>query len=404
MKPLTGQRAGLALLALGCIAGCKGDEASTGAASAAQPAHGERAVSTGAAGSTGEAGEAAPAIPAAERQRIPGLIAFVSERDASKDVWLVRPTGEETRLTQGPEDEFPAAVRPDGAALLVAAAQAEHGSVHLEQLRVVALDGTTTALHAPRGRSRNPSWAPDGAWFVAESDAQGFSDLVRMTPRPDTDAARLQTAPEGSFEPSVSPDGTQVAFASSRDGDPEIYVMKADGTDVRRLTFFHKEDWAPQWSPDGRFIAFLSNRENRTRVFVMHPDGSGTRAVSGTVETGEERELAWSPDSRALAFVGRQPSGQTRIWKVAMDGSAPVALTRGKHIDDQPAWSPDGKYLVHASDRDRNVDLFLVRADGSGSTRLTQAPGADWLPRWLPPTTTPTPTTTSAPAQAPAQP
>lgn len=400
MKPLTGHAAGLALLALGCIAGCKGDAASTaGESSAAQPAGGERAASAGAAGSAGEADQAAQAIPAAERQGIPGLIAFVSERGADKDVWLVRPTGEETRLTRGPEDEFPAAVRPDGAALLVAAAQAEHGSVHLEELRLVAPDGTTTALHAPRGRARNPSWAPDGAWFVAESDAHGFSDLVRMTPQPGAEAVRLQTAPEGSFEPSVSPDGAQVAFVSSRDGDPEIYVMKADGTDVRRLTFFHKEDWAPQWSPDGRFIAFLSNRESRTRVFVMRPDGSATRAVSGTVETGEERDLAWSPDGSALAFVGRQPGGQTRIWKAAMDGSAPVALTGGRHIDDQPAWSPDGKYLVHASDRAGNVDLFLVRADGSGSTRLTQAPGADWLPRWLP-----SPARAPVPAPAPAQP
>lgn len=389
MKPLTRQRAGLALLALGCIAGCKGDApGNTGETRAAPPASGERAASAGAA----RTDDAAQAIPAAERQRIPGLIAFVSERGPDKDVWLVRPTGEETRLTQGPEDEFPAAVRPGGAALLVAAARAEHGNVHLEQLRLVALDGATTALHAPRGRARNPSWAPDGAWFVAESDAQGFSDLVRMTPQPDgaADATRLQTAPEGSFEPSVSPDGTQVAFVSSRDGDPEIYVMKADGTGVRRLTFFHREDWAPQWSPDGRFIAFLSSREGRARVFVMRPDGSGTRAVSGTVDTGEERDVAWSPDGSALAFVGRQPGGQTRIWKVAMDGSAPVALTSGEQLDDQPAWSPDGKYLVHASDRGGNVDLYLVRADGTGATRLTQAPGADWLPRWLPAPAAPT--------------
>ncbi len=389
-----GQCGGLALLALGCVAGCKSDAASTaGEGSAARTASGDSAAS--AASNPGEVDQAALAIPAAERQRIPGLIAFVSERGADKDVWLVRPTGEETRLTQGPEDEFPAAVRPGGASLLVAASQQEHGGVHREQLRLVALDGTTTALHAPRGRARNPSWAPDGAWFVAESDAHGFSDLVRMTPQPDADrdAMRMQTATEGSFEPSVSPDGTQVAFVSSRDGDPEIYLMKADGTDVRRLTFFHKEDWAPQWSPDGRFIAFLSNRESRTRVFVMRADGTETRAVSGAVDTGEERDVAWSPDGSALAFVGRQPSGKTRIWKAAMDGSAPVALTGGERIDDQPVWSPDGKYLVHASDRARNVDLFLVRADGSGQTRLTQAPGADWLPRWLP-----------SPAQATAQP
>jgi TolB protein len=348
-----GAIAGLALLA--CIAGCK-----------ARPASGP--------------------LTAAERQRIPGVIAFVSERGSDKDVWLVRPTGEETRLTQGPEDDFPAAAAPDGKAVLVVATR-ESAGIHLEQLRVVTLDGAVLPLHTPRARSRNPSWAPDGAWFVAESDAQGFSDLVRMEPRAEADAGalRLQTAPEGNFEPSVSPDGKQVAFVSSRDGDPEIYVMALGDGATRRLTHFHKEDWAPQWSPDGRRIAFLSSREGRARVFVVAPDGTGTRAVSGSAKTGEERHIAWSPDGTALAFAGRLPSGETRIWKVAMDGSAPVALTDGTSKADQPVWSPDGKYLVYASDHGGNGDLFLMRADGSGKTQLTTAAGADWLPRWLPP-------------------
>lgn len=345
-----------------------------------------------------------------ERQRIPGVIAFVSERatgeDASKDIWLVRPTGEETQLTRGPEDEFPAAASPDGTALLMVAAR-ELGDMHREQLRLVPIaGGEPVSLHAPRGRARNPSWAPDGTWLVAESDARGFSDLVRMAPRPPDAAAEglaaaegaepvpLATATQGNFEPSVSPDGKHVAFVSSREGDPEIYVMDADGANVRRLTAFHKEDWAPQWSPDGGWIAFLSTREGRPRVFVVRPDGTGTRAVSGSAATGEEREPAWSPDGRTLAFVGREAAGRARIWAVAIgDGGGadsagdgvgePVALTDGNGQDDQPAWSPDGKYLVFVSERTGDAELFLMRADGSGQTRLTASPGADWLPRWL---------------------
>lgn len=346
--------AGLALLALGCAAGCK-------------------------------RGAPAGPIPAEERQRIPGVIAFVSERGEDRDVWLVRPAGDERRLTSAAGDEFPAAPSPRGDALLVVASR-EHGGVHREQLQLQPLDGgAAVPLHPPRGRARNPSWAPDGAWFVAESDAQGFSDLVRMAPRQDAEAEPVATAAEGNFEPSVSPDGARVAFVSSREGDPEIYVMRADGTDVQRLTAFHKEDWAPRWSPDGQWIAFLSGREGRARVFVVRPDGRDTRPASGSAATGDEREVAWSPDGRKLAFVGRLPSGETRIWVASVDGGEPVALTDGKHRDDQPAWSPDGKYLVFVSERDGNADLYLVRADGSGQTRLTQAPGADWLPRWLAP-------------------
>lgn len=322
-------------------------------------------------------------IPAGERQRMPGTIAFVSERDGQKDVWLLSPTGMEQRLTHGAEDEFPASPAPDGRALLIVAAW-QDGPLHLEQLRLVPLGGGEThALHAPRARARNPSWAPDGTWLVAESDERGFSDIVRTTPEGDAQPVWLAAAPQGNFEPSVSPDGAEIAFVSSREGDPEVYVMSADGQTVRRLTTFHKEDWGPRWSPDGRFIAFLSNREGRDRVFVVHPDGSGVRAISGNAATGNEREPAWSPDGRTLAFVGRQDDGTTRIFAVAVDGGEPMALTGGKSLDDQPAWSPDGAYIVFVSERAGDPDLFLMRADGTGHTRLTRTRGADWLPRWF---------------------
>jgi Tol biopolymer transport system component len=316
---------------------------------------------------------------------MPGVIAFVSERAPQKDVWLVRPTGEESRLTRGPEDEYPAAPSPDGAAVLVVAAAEVYGQ-HAEQLRLAPLDGgPVVMLSAPRARARNPSWAPDGSWFVAESDAQGFSDLVRQQPRAGAEEVRVATAREGNFEPSVSPDGTQVVFVSSRTGDPEIYVMKADGTDVRRLTTFHMEDMAPRWSPDGKWISFLSDREGRVRVFVMKPDGSGLRAVSGKAVVGEEREPAWSPDGKKLVFVVRAKDEKARIWVADAAGGEPVALTDAKSTDDQPAWSPDGKYLAFVSDRTGDVELFLMRANGSGQTQLTTSKGADWLPRWFVP-------------------
>jgi len=66
--------------------------------------------------------------------------------------------------------------------------------------------------------------------------------------------------------PSWSPDGTQIAFSTTRDGNSEIYVMNADGTDPQRLTSNTAPDWDPAWSPDGTQIAFTSSRDTR-------PDG-----------------------------------------------------------------------------------------------------------------------------------
>jgi TolB protein len=321
-----------------------------------------------------------------ERRAIPGVIAFISERAGQKDVWLVKPSGEETQLTKSPEeDDYTSAPAPDGKALLVIAARTVEGR-HLEQLRLQPLDGSAPVpLNAPRARARNASWSPDGRWFVSESDAQGFSDLVKIEPKAGMAEQRLTSVREGCFEPDVSPDGSEIAFVSSREGDPEIYVMRADGTGERRITAFYQEDREPRWSPDGKWLTFISNREGRDRYYLVRPDGTQLRAVSGAATKLEERELVWSPDSQKVAFVERLPDAKSRIWVAKVEGGEPVALTDGKTRDDMPAWSPDGKYLVFVAERNGDTDLWLMRADGSGQTRLTMAKGADWLPRWFVP-------------------
>ncbi len=317
---------------------------------------------------------------------MPGVIAFVSERDGQKDVWLVKPSGEETQLTRSPEeDDYPAAPAPDGQALLLITARNVNG-LHMEQLRVQPLDGgAPVPLNAPRARARNPSWSPDGRWLVAESDARSFSDLVRLEARAGTEEQPLTSVREGCFEPAVSPDGREIAYVCSREGDPEIYVMGADGTGERRITAFYQEDREPRWSPDGKWLSFISNREGRDRYYVVRPDGTQLRVVSGSAVQGEERELAWSPDSQKVAFVERLPGAKSRLWVASVAGGEPVALTDGKSRDDMPAWSPDGKALVFVGERGGDVDLWLMRADGSGQTRLTTAKGPDWLPRWFQP-------------------
>ncbi|MCE9668860.1 tolB protein precursor protein [Myxococcus stipitatus] len=318
-----------------------------------------------------------------EARAIPGVVVFLSERAGQKDVWTVSPDGTETQVTRGPEDDYPGPVSPDGKSLLVVAVREERG-LFFQQLRVQPLaGGDALPLHAPRARSRNASWAPDGSWLVAESDAQGFSDVVRLEPKPGVAEVRLTQVPQGCFEPAVSPDGREVAYVCSREGDPEVYVAKADGSEERRITTFHREDRSPQWSPDGRWLLFVSDREDRERLFLVRPDGSDLRAASAQSFAGDEREGTFSPDGQRLAYVSRSPDGLSRIWSVPVEGGAPVALTDGAHRDDMPAWSPDGKYLAFVSERAGNVDLFLMRADGSGQTRLTTAEAPDWLPRWV---------------------
>ncbi|WP_394841169.1 tolB protein precursor protein [Pendulispora brunnea] len=339
------------------------------------------AASCGGSGASGLAG----ALGADERAAMPGRIYFVSERAGQKDVWWIDGRGQEGRVTQGPEDEFPAAPTPDGLGLLVVSWRMENGA-RREELRLHPTKDNAPSpgqpLTALRGRARHPSFSPDGRWFVAESDERGFSDLVRTDTQSRTEE-RLTAVREGCFEPEVSPDGKHIAFVSSKEGDPEIYVMDADGSNERRITAFHREDWSPKWSPDGAWLAFLSNRENRDRVYLVHADGSNVHPASGSAFAGDERELAFAPDGKHIAYVSRSADGKSRIWLAPVESGTAAPLTDGAFRDDAPAWSPDGKHIVFVSERANEVDLYLMRKDGTGQTRLTQSKGADWAPHWV---------------------
>lgn len=341
-------------------------------------------------------------IPDEERRRIPGLIAFVSERDKNPEVYLIRPSGEELRrLTQSPAADFPIAPDPEGKALLIVSAEDDpERKLHLEQLVVQPLSGGAGIPVGPRGgRDRNASFSPDGRWIVFESDSESFSDIYRMN-RDGSGLRRLTRNKEGNFEPALSPDGTQIAFVSSRDGDPEVYRMRADGTGQQRLTAFHREDWAPRWSPDGKRIAFLSDREGRTRIFIMNADGTNLSALSsseareggtlgdaGAPKSPRENELepSFSPDGARIVYITRGMGKKARVWSAHLATGKCDPLTSGAHGDESPSFSPDGRYIVFASDRAGDTDIYIMRADGTGQTRLTHTKGADWLPRWIAP-------------------
>jgi Tol biopolymer transport system component len=179
----------------------------------------------------------------------------------------------------------------------------------------------------------------------------------------------------------------KIVFESARDGDPEVYVMNADGSGQTRLTtnpgFL---DGVATWSPNGTKIAYQVCPQfgNDCEIFVMNPDGTGKTNVSNSPGTVDIRP-AWSPDGTKFAFTARPVmGGNNDIYVMNADGSGRAQLTTDPASDSVPVWSPDGSKIAFESDRSGNTDIWVMNTDGSGLINLTSHPASDSGANWSP--------------------
>jgi Tol biopolymer transport system component len=176
-----------------------------------------------------------------------------------------------------------------------------------------------------------------------------------------------------------SPD--QIAFTSYLNGW-EIRVMNVDGVmgNARNLTNNPADDLFPVWSPDGSRIAFLSSRSgNRANIYVMNADGSGPRRLT-TDSVFAASPYSWSPDGSRLAFAGGQYTGH--IFVVTADGSSLTRLTSDTAADGAPAWSPDGTKIAFVRADGPYSRIYVMHADGSAGIPVTNASASDYDPHW----------------------
>jgi TolB protein len=355
----------------------------------------------GRSGEVGAAEGAAAGPAAAVGLAAPGRLIYLAEGAETVEIRTILPSGQGSKALlagtmrrEGPSI-FPGPVSPDGAHLVVIEAD-DSVAGHLEVIEIRPL--TAEGLGAPRWRSdvapqvRNPSWAPDGRSLAFEASFESFRDLYRVDLEADGGSSlhRVTDHAAGNYEPSWSPDGREIAFTSSRDGDPEIYVVGRDGGEARRITASPGDDYAPSWSPEGSMIAFISGREGVERIYGCRPDGSQLRrlsaeaAASGPGWSADEAEPAWSPDGRWLVFSARTGAQRAGLRVVSAADGATRALTPGTASDRAPVWSPDGAFVAFTSDRSGDPELYGIAIAGGEAVRLSDRPGADWLARWVP--------------------
>ena len=139
--------------------------------------------------------------------------------------------------------------------------------------------------------------------------------------------------------PAWSPDGTKLAFSSTRDGNPEIYIVNRDGSGLRRLTNSPSIDITPTWSPSGTQIAFTSDRSGSPQIYVVGVDGLGLSKK--TSESFCDRPT-WSPAPfNEIAYASRSGPGFD-IHVLDLSTGATKSLTFGEGTNESPAFSPTG--------------------------------------------------------------
>ena len=320
-------------------------------------------------------------LPVAPPPPATGTLVFVSEADGKPAGAYLSAAGGDVRLLPRVSGSvYPGEPSPDGAGVLAIGVDERDGG-HRETLWWIPLDdGDPRVLTPTAGRIRSPTWSADGAWITCEGDWNGQPDVYRL-PRDGGEPGRLTAAPNGSFEPVVSVSG-RVAFGTSRDGNAEIYTMTATGDDVQRITDNPHNDTHPRWSPDGTDLAFLSDRDGQNGVWWAE-DGAPPRPLRDAQPGRFDMDLAWAPEGRRLAVVVQTSPGELRIEVVEVATGATVGMLDGPGVDEQPAWSPDGAWIAYSAHRDGDGEITLGTPDGKTRRRMTNRAGADWLPRWV---------------------
>jgi TolB protein len=254
------------------------------------------------------------------------------------------------------------------------------------------------AIAAEAGADRAAARAEGAALLVRRGEGSA-GELFRV-PLDGGPAVRLTRNRASDYFPVASPDGRRIAFVSSRGGDDDIWVMRADGSRPRVLTRDRPRargpaplDTAPAWSPDGRRIAFASDRAGgEGEIYVMNADGSGVRRLTRTARHVIDATPAWSPDGRRIVFASsRAGHFNLELFTMRPDGTGLRRLTRtgGSDAvlgdDATPAYAPDGSRIAFASNRDRNNEIYVMAPDGRGQRRLTRSARVDdLLPRFSP--------------------
>jgi len=182
---------------------------------------------------------------------------------------------------------------------------------------------------------------------------------------------------------SLSPDASKILYTT--DASNMLVVLNSDGTNRRVFsTVMNGRETLAEFSFDGKQIAYAERNPNA--IYTIDTSGNNRFKVVEISQPISGDRLAWSPDSKTIAFAHKTTSIRDNIWKVNTDGNGMVNLTNYEYGESNPAFSPDGQYIAFVRYGSSGIsDIMYMRTDGSNKINLTNTADVhEHEPSWSP--------------------
>lgn len=225
--------------------------------------------------------------------------------------------------------------------------------------------------------SLSPAFSPDGK-YLAYTDFTSGRPALQIR-----DLSDRKTSSVIKSGISIDPGwrgSNEVATTLSYEGDQEIYLVRPDGSVSRRVTNSKGIDVSPSFSPDGRKMAFVSSRNGLPQIFIQDMQSGDVKRLtfSGRYNT----QPSWSPGGDQIAYSTWEKNGEINIFVINPDGSSLRQLTKNAAENEAPSWSPNGEMIVFSSNRQGSRKLYIMSSTGENQRRLLQVEGEQMQPFW----------------------
>ena len=186
--------------------------------------------------------------------------------------------------------------------------------------------------------------------------------------------------------PEISPDGMHIIFkmSSANTNKDIVWMMDRNGQNADKIS--RVVGWDPSWSPDGKYILFASNMDGAIQLYRMGIDGKDLHKVSSLPAISGRSD--WSPDGKFIVTYSGGP-WKHEIYIMTADGLNDRVLSPAGGNAQGPSFSPDGKWVTFTAYYDhpgeeQGCEIYIVRTNGTDLRRLTDNDYCDYQPRWGP--------------------